>query len=149
MEPRKRVFGGVAFTGDQPLFPAAVGYGDLLFLSGQAPIDPATSTVCASGFREQATFVLQAIAQTLALAGREMSDVLRVECILSDPNDFAVWNELYAATFSPPRPARTTFVAQFVVSGMLLEIQATARSRSVDSEPTLQPSTEATLGDKA
>ena len=70
--------------------------------------------------------MLDQIAQTLAAAGASMADVLRVECILARAEDFAAWNELFAARFPTPRPARTTFVASFVIPGMLLEIQATA-----------------------
>jgi 2-iminobutanoate/2-iminopropanoate deaminase len=123
----KEAFGGVALgTGAEPLFPAATKAGGLLFLSGQAPIDPATRAVCSADFGEQAAFVLDQVEQTLAAAGASMADVLRIECILARAGDFAAWNELFAARFPAPRPARTTFVASFVIPGMLLEIQATA-----------------------
>jgi len=128
----KEAFGGVALgarAGDdspEPLFPAATKAAGLLFLSGQAPIDPATRAVCSADFGEQAAFVLDQIAQTLAAAGSTMADVLRIECILGRAEDFAAWNDLFAARFPAPRPARTTFVASFVIPGMLLEIQATA-----------------------
>lgn len=122
----KQSFGGVVIGGTEPLFPAAVRHGDLLLLSGQAPIDPATGKLCAPDFASQATFVLDRITQTLALAGATLADVLRVECILADAADFGAWNELYAQVFPPPRPARTSFVASFVVPGMLLEVQVTA-----------------------
>ena len=112
--------------GSEPLFPAAVRHGDLLLLSGQAPIDPATGALCADDFMGQATFVLDSITRTLALAGADVAGVLRVECILADAADFGAWNELYARVFPPPRPARTSFVASFVVPGMLLEVQVTA-----------------------
>jgi enamine deaminase RidA (YjgF/YER057c/UK114 family) len=108
------------------LFPAAIRHGDLLLLSGQAPVDPATAAVCAEGFAAQAAFVLDRIEQTLAAAEASLADVLRVECILARAEDFAEWNKIFAARFAPPRPARTTFVASFVIPGMLLEIQATA-----------------------
>jgi enamine deaminase RidA (YjgF/YER057c/UK114 family) len=55
-----------------------------------------------------------------------MADVLRVECILASADDFAAWNAVFRASFPAPRPARTTFVASFVVPGMLLEVQVTA-----------------------
>jgi 2-iminobutanoate/2-iminopropanoate deaminase len=126
MSSSKDAIGGVALGGTESLFPAAIRHGDLLFLSGQAPVDPATATVCAAGFAAQATFVLDRIEQTLAAAGASLADVLRVECILARAGDFAEWNEIFAARFAPPRPARTTFVASFVIPGMLLEIQATA-----------------------
>jgi 2-iminobutanoate/2-iminopropanoate deaminase len=127
MSTAKEAFGGVALgASGEPLFPAATKANGLLFLSGQAPIDPATRAVCSSDFGAQAEFVLDQIAQTLAAAGASMADVLRVECILARAEDFAAWNELFSARFPTPRPARTTFVASFVIPGMLLEIQATA-----------------------
>lgn len=127
MSTAKQAFGGVALgAGSEPLFPAATKANGLLFLSGQAPIDPATRAVCSADFGAQAAFVLDQIAQTLAAAGASMADVLRIECILARAEDFAAWNELFAARFPAPRPARTTFVASFVIPGMLLEIQATA-----------------------
>jgi 2-iminobutanoate/2-iminopropanoate deaminase len=127
MSTAKEAFGGVALGANaEPLFPAATKAAGLLFLSGQAPIDPATRAVCSADFGAQAAFVLDQIAQTLAAAGASMADVLRVECILARAEDFAAWNELFAARFPVPRPARTTFVASFVIPGMLLEIQATA-----------------------
>jgi 2-iminobutanoate/2-iminopropanoate deaminase len=127
MSTAKEAFGGVALGANaEPLFPAATKAAGLLFLSGQAPIDPATRAVCSADFGAQAAFVLDQIAQTLAAAGASMADVLRVECILARAEDFAAWNELFAARFPVPRPARTTFVASFVIPCMLLEIQATA-----------------------
>lgn len=123
---RKQAFGGVAVGGGQPLFPAAIRHGDLLFLSGQAPIDPATMAVCAPDFAAQAAFVMERIATTLGTAGAGLADVLRVECMLARATDFPAWNELFASLFEPPRPARTTFVCSFVVPGMLLEVQITA-----------------------
>jgi 2-iminobutanoate/2-iminopropanoate deaminase len=122
----KRAFGGIALGGGEPLFPAAIRYGNLLLLSGQAPIDPETMTLVATDFSGQAEFVMSAITQTLETAGGALSDVLRVECILSTAADFGVWNEIFARTFPAPRPARTTFVGSFVVPGMLLEVQVTA-----------------------
>jgi 2-iminobutanoate/2-iminopropanoate deaminase len=122
----RQALGGVAVGGSAPLFPAAVRHGDLLFLSGQAPVDPATLQVCAPDFAGQAAFVMERIAETLAEAGASLGDVLRVECILGRAADFAAWNELFARVFAPPRPARTTIVGSFVVPDMLLEVQVTA-----------------------
>jgi 2-iminobutanoate/2-iminopropanoate deaminase len=117
--------GGVA-VGGTPLFPAAIRHGNLLLLSGQAPVDPATLTVCAPDFAAQAAFVMQRITETLASAGAGLDDVLRVECMLASAEHFPAWNEIFAGAFTPPRPARTTFVCSFVVPGMLLEVQVTA-----------------------
>lgn len=118
--------GGVTVGDAAPLFPAAVRFGDLVLLSGQAPLNPKTGAVIDGSFRAQARHVLSEVRDTLASAGAEMHDVLRVVCILADAADFSVWNEEFAAAFSVPRPVRTTFVAGFVVPGMLLELEVTA-----------------------
>ena len=52
--------------------------------------------------------------------------MLRVECFLADPQDFAAWNRIWCDYFAPPRPARTTVVAGFAVPGILIELQVTA-----------------------
>jgi 2-iminobutanoate/2-iminopropanoate deaminase len=126
MAHARQAFGGVAVGGAEPLFPAAIKHGDLLFLSGQAPVDPVTLAVCAPDFASQAAFVMDRIAGTLAAAGSGPQDVLRVECILARAEDFMAWNEIFSSAFAPPRPARTTIVGGFVVPDMLLEVQVTA-----------------------
>jgi len=119
-------FGGVTAGQAAPLFPAAVRYGRLLLLSGQAPLDPATGAVVDGDFRAQAKQVFSEIRRSLAAAGAGMDDVLRVVCILADAGDFPVWNEEFAAAFPTTRPVRTTFVAGFVLPRMLLEVEVTA-----------------------
>lgn len=126
MGTQKPAFGEIAISGSEPLFPASTRYGNLLFLSGQAPIDPITTDLCAPGFVEQASFVMNRIAETLACAGAGLGAVLRVECILANAEYFAAWNKVFADFFSAPRPVRTTFVGSFVIPGMLLEVQVTA-----------------------
>jgi 2-iminobutanoate/2-iminopropanoate deaminase len=119
-------FGGVTAGQAAPLFPAAIRFGELLLLSGQAALDPATGAVVDGGFREQTQRVLDEIRHSLEVAGAGMGDVLRVVCILANAGDFPVWNEEFAAAFPVPRPVRTTFVAGFVLPGMLIEVEVTA-----------------------
>jgi len=92
----KESFGAVSAGRATPLFPAAIRYGDLLLLSGQAPLNPATGAVVSGDFRAQARQVLASIADTLAQGGSGMADVLRVVCNLARAEDFAVWNEEFA-----------------------------------------------------
>ena len=122
----REIFGGVTAGRSAPLFPAAIAYGELVLLSGQAPLDPSTGAVVEGGFRAQARCVLDRIAQTLVDAGSGMGDVLRVVCILADAADFAEWNEEFESRFPEPRPVRTTLVAGFVLPGMLIEVEVTA-----------------------
>lgn len=123
---RKEALGGLRIGGKEPLISSAVRWGDLLFLSGRAAVDPATLAVQGDDFETQARFVLDEIVALLREAGSGPEHVLRVECWLADAADFAAWNRLWAETFPAPRPVRTTLVSGFAVPGLLLEIQVTA-----------------------
>jgi 2-iminobutanoate/2-iminopropanoate deaminase len=101
-------------------------WGGLVFLSGRAAVDPATGAPRATTFDGQCSAVLEDVFAVLAAAGSGPEHVLRVECWLSDPADFAQWNAHYARAFIPPRPARTTLIAGLPLAGLLIEIQVTA-----------------------
>ena len=118
--------GGIPVGGKEPLLSNAVRWGDLLFLSGRAPINTETLQVVSHDFGEQARKVLDDIVETLGEAGSGPAHVLRVQCYLADPGDFGAWNTLWAEYFPPPRPVRTTIVTGFAVPGMLIEVEVTA-----------------------
>lgn len=122
----RETFGAVLAGRAAPLFPAGIRHGDLVLLSGQAPLDPETGAILSGDFRAQARLVLSLIAESLGHAGAGMADVLRVVCILARAEDFSIWNEEFAEAFPEPRPVRTTFVAAFVLPGMLVEVEVTA-----------------------
>jgi 2-iminobutanoate/2-iminopropanoate deaminase len=111
---------------DGPLMTDAARWGDLVFLSGRAAVDPATGALRATGFAEQCRMVLDDIQIVLATAGSGPEHALRVECWLADGGDFAEWNAQYARVFPPPRPTRSTLVTGFAVPGLLIEVQVTA-----------------------
>jgi 2-iminobutanoate/2-iminopropanoate deaminase len=112
---------------DYPLMSDATRWGDLLFLSGRAAIDPSTGAVRADDFAGQLRIVLADAFAVLAEAGSSPEHVLRVECWLLSDADFPEWNAQYSAAFAPPRPARTTLVtAGLPVPGLLVEVQLTA-----------------------
>jgi 2-iminobutanoate/2-iminopropanoate deaminase len=117
---------GSTMGGDDALIADAVQFGDLLFLSGRAAVDPGTLAVVDGGFDAQAQRVLDDVDAVLAGARATRSDVLRVECFLADAADFPAWNAAWREYFSPPRPARTTVVCEFAVPGILIELQVTA-----------------------
>jgi 2-iminobutanoate/2-iminopropanoate deaminase len=123
---KRTVVGGIAVGGSEPLIAEAVRWGDLLFLSGRAAVDPGTLEVRSEGFEAQAREVLEMVHQSLRSSGSGPENVLRVECYLADPVDLPAWNRLYAEYFPVPRPARTTLVTRFAVLGMLIEVQVTA-----------------------
>ena len=122
----KVVVGELPVGGAEPLISSAIRFGDLLFLSGRAPIDVATMRLVSDEFERQAREVLRQIGDSLAEAGCGFEQVLRVQCYLADPGDFDAWNRIWAETFPAPRPVRTTLVTGFTVPGMLIEVEVTA-----------------------
>jgi 2-iminobutanoate/2-iminopropanoate deaminase len=122
----KIVVGALPVGGTEPLISSAVRWRDLLFLSGRAPIDVTTMQVVSADFEEQAREVLRQIGESLAEAGTGWEHVLRAQCYLASADDFAAWNRIWAETFPPPRPVRTTIVTGFTVPGMLIEVEVTA-----------------------
>jgi 2-iminobutanoate/2-iminopropanoate deaminase len=122
----KVVVGELPVGGTKPLISSAVRWGDLLFLSGRAPIDVSTMQVVSADFEEQAREVLRQIGESLAEAGTGWEHVLRAQCYLAKADDFAAWNSIWSETFPPPRPVRTTIVTGFTVPGMLIEVEVTA-----------------------
>jgi 2-iminobutanoate/2-iminopropanoate deaminase len=126
MPAAKIVAGELPVGGAEPLISGAVRWGDLLFLSGRAPIDTATMEVVSDDFEVQARDVLRQIGESLAEAGSGFEHVLRVQCYLLRAEDFEAWNRVWTDTFPPPRPVRTTIVTGFVIPGMLIEVEVTA-----------------------
>jgi 2-iminobutanoate/2-iminopropanoate deaminase len=122
----KTVVGALPVGGTEPLISTAVVWGDLLFLSGRAPIDTSTMEVVSDDFEVQARDVLRQIGEALRDAGSAFEHVLRVQCYLLRAEDFDAWNRIWAETFPAPRPVRTTITTGFTVPGMLIEIEVTA-----------------------
>jgi 2-iminobutanoate/2-iminopropanoate deaminase len=98
-----------------PNAPAAIGpyspavrAGQLLFVSGQVPLDPATGQMIAGDIAAQARRVLDNIGALLAAGHRSFADVVRTTIFLADMNDFAAVNDVYGQYFSEPYPARAT-----------------------------------------
>jgi len=95
--------------------PAAIGpyspglkVGNLLFLSGSIPLDPATGQVVPGDISAQATRVMENIKALLAAAGADFSKVVRTTVYMVDLAEFAAMNEIYAKYFTQPYPARST-----------------------------------------
>lgn len=103
---------------------AAVRWGDLLFVSGQAPVDPATMELVSPEAEPQCRAVLAALAAVAEKAGSGLDHALAIDCFLADPADFGTWNRVYAEMVPAPYPARTTVVSGFVVPGMRVEASA-------------------------
>jgi 2-iminobutanoate/2-iminopropanoate deaminase len=86
----------------------AVRAGQLLFLSGQVALDPATGQMVEGGVAEQTRRVFENLGAVLAAGGRSFADVVRTTVFLADMNDFAAMNEIYGQYFKEPFPARAT-----------------------------------------
>ena len=86
----------------------AVRAGQLLFVSGQVPLDPATGQMVAGDVAAQTRRVLDNIGALLEAGNRSFADVVRTTIFLADMNDFAAVNEIYGRYFSEPYPARAT-----------------------------------------
>jgi len=101
--------------------------GDLLFLAGQGPIDPATGATNLGDIASQTKRTLDNIKAILEAAGSSLDKVIRCNVYLKDIGDFAAMNEVYAKTFTAPYPARTTIQAGALPGGIAVEIECTAR----------------------
>lgn len=98
--------------------------GNLLFVSGQGPLDPATNQVVRGSFEEQVRLTLKNIRAILVAAGTDTTRVVKVNAYLTDLNNFEVFNRVYGEFFKPPYPCRTTVGAQ--LKGMDVEIDCIA-----------------------
>jgi 2-iminobutanoate/2-iminopropanoate deaminase len=104
----------------------ALRVGNLLFLSGQIPLDPATGQLVDGNIRAQTTRVLQNLAELLRAGGADFEHVVRTTIFLADMDDFAVVNEVYASFFSEPYPARATVQVARLPKDVRVEIDAIA-----------------------
>lgn len=104
----------------------AVRAGQLLFISGQVPIDPATGALVGGDIAAQTRRVLDNVGALLAAAGRSFSHVVRTTVFLADMNDFAAVNEVYGTYFSEPYPARATVQVARLPKDARVEIDAIA-----------------------
>ena len=103
----------------------AIAANGLIYTSGQIPIDPATGVIKASGIAPQARQAIQNLAAVLEAAGSGLDKVVKTTCFLTDINDFAVFNEIYAELF-PGKPARSCVEVANLPKGALVEIEAVA-----------------------
>ena len=104
----------------------AVRAGNLLFISGQIPLDPATGQLVEGDIRAQTTRVLENLRELLLAAGADASHVVRTTIFLADLGDFATVNEIYATYFTPPYPARATVQVARLPRDVRIEIDAIA-----------------------
>ena len=115
--------------------PAAIGpysqairVGNLVYTSGQIPIDPATGALVEGGIKEQTRQSLLNVQAILAEAGLSLSDVVKTTVFMADMNDFAEMNSVYAEFFAQPYPARSAVAVKSLPKGALVEIEVVANN---------------------
>ena len=115
-----------------PNAPAAIGpysqailCGNMLYTSGQIPLDPATGTVVGDNIRDQAEQVMKNLEAVLAAAGTSFASAVKTTCFLADMADFATFNEVYAACFTT-NPARSCVAVKTLPKGVLVEVEVIA-----------------------
>lgn len=112
--------------------PAAIGpysqgiiTGNLLFASGQIPINPANGEIEGSDITKQAEQVMKNIGALLEEAGTDYTRVVKTSCFLADMNDFAAFNEVYARYFTE-KPARSCVAVKTLPKNVLCEVEVIA-----------------------
>ena len=113
--------------------PAAIGpysqaiqVGNLVYTSGQLPIDPATGAFPEGGVKEQTRQSLLNVQAILHAAGLTMNDVVKTTVFMADMNDFADMNGVYSQFFAEPFPARSAVAEKTLPKGALVEIEVVA-----------------------
>ena len=113
--------------------PAAIGpysqgmiVGNMLFASGQIPLDPATGDMVGETVQEQAEQVMKNITGLLKAAGTDLDHVVKTTCFLADIGDFADFNEVYARDFTGNLPARSAVGVAGLPKGALVEVEVIA-----------------------
>lgn len=113
--------------------PAAVGpysqavvINGLVYTSGQIPLDPATGELVGERIEEQAEQVMKNLMAILEAAGTKPENVVKTLCFLTDMNDFAAFNEVYARYFTE-KPARSCVEVSALPKGAICEVEVIAQ----------------------
>ena len=104
----------------------AIEAGGMVFASGQVPIDPATDQFVEGGIKEQTRQSLINAQNILLEAGTDLHHVVKTTVFLSDMDNFAAMNEVYAEFFQQPYPARSAVAVKTLPKGALVEIECIA-----------------------
>ena len=113
--------------------PSAIGpyaqankIGNLVFTSGQIPLDPVTMEVVSGGISEQTEQVMQNLIAVLKAANATASTVVKTTCFIKDMNDFVAFNEVYGKYFPQSSPARSCVEVARLPKDVLVEVEAIA-----------------------
>ena len=112
--------------------PAAIGTysqamttGNLLFTSGEIPINPATVDIAGTTIQEQTEQVMKNLGEVLLAAGSSYDKVVKTTCFLANMDDFAAFNEVYAKYFTG-KPARSCVAVKTLPKNVLCEVELIA-----------------------
>ena len=112
--------------------PAAIGpysqaviCGDMVFTSGQIPINPASGNIEAEGIEAQAEQVMKNLGEVLKASGSSFEKAVKTTCFLADMNDFAAFNGVYGKYFTT-KPARSCVAVKTLPKNVLVEVEVIA-----------------------
>lgn len=104
----------------------AVQFNNLLFVSGQIPIEPKSGEILKGDIKEQTKQILENLNSVLTAAGSSLNNVLRTTIFLSNLEDYAAVNETYAQFFADSQPSRSTVEVSRLPKDVQIEIDAIA-----------------------
>lgn len=111
--------------------PAAIGpysqairIGDTLYMSGQIPLDPKSMQIVDEGIEAQAKQVFANLRAVAAAAGATLNDIVKLTILMTDLGEFAKVNDIMAAHFDAPYPARATYQVAALPRGARIEVEA-------------------------
>ena len=120
----------VVFTDKAPLpigpYSQCIKKGNMLFLSGQIPINPATQNIVDGGIKEQTEQVFKNIGEVLKAAGASYENIVKTTVLLSDMGNFVPMNEVYGTFFKSNFPARSAFAVKTLPKNVMVEIECIA-----------------------
>ena len=103
----------------------AIRCGNMLYSSGQIPLDPATGNMVGETITEQAEQVMKNLQAVLTEAGTDFDHVVKTTCFLANMNDFAAFNAVYGS-YIPSAPARSCVAVAALPKGALVEVEVIA-----------------------
>ena len=103
----------------------AIDCGEIVFTSGQIPINPANGNIEAVTIEEQAEQVMKNLGEVLKAAGTCFENAIKTTCFLADMNDFAAFNAVYAKYFTT-KPARSCVAVKTLPKDVLVEVEVIA-----------------------
>ncbi|MBF0480461.1 MAG: RidA family protein [Desulfovibrionaceae bacterium] len=125
--PEKKIVAAEAAPKAIGPYSQAVWAGDLLFVSGQVPLDPATGAVVPGAAAPQTRQALKNAEAILKAAGLSLANVVKTTLFIKNMDDFAAINEAYAESFTTPYPARSTVEVARLPKDVLVEIEVVAK----------------------